>query len=208
MPVSIPPGFAQIVVPFLDAATSEENIVTFGVDLSLYEGSNLDMVEDVDTTFRTALRTHIDDTLELQPVRAQVGNDGPPIVVVSPINNQFGGRSGTKASPQVAVIFTKRTAFGGRQFRGRMYMPGLLLQTDVTEGGRIGTSRHTAIAAQADVLVASLISGSAFIRGSGGTPMVLLHSQPASGSAPPAPTIVTSIQVQTLVGTQRGRLPR
>lgn len=208
MPVEIPVGFGQVIMPYFNNDSTEENIVTFGVDLDLWGVNWVGAIDSITAAFRAAWQASTDDGIQLLPGRMQVGNAGPPIVVVSTLNSVTGVRSGAAVSPQVATIVTKRTAFGGRAFRGRCYFPGLLQATEADQGGRVQVARRTALAAIADSWFTYMVTGVGFPGATLAHPLVLLHSPPAAGGTTPAPTSISSLEVQPVVGTQRGRLPR
>lgn len=208
MPVIIPPGFAMVTQPYFNNDAAEENAVTYGVSLAGWTGTQVAIANELQAEHIARWQSQTDDGFQLLPTRVQIGNDGPPIVVVATGNIVNGTRAGAAISPQVAVILTKRTSFGGRQFRGRVYLPGTLLQTDVDQGGRLAAARRTALQTVADLWFSHMETG-AWSAGAGEPlPMVLLHSPPKSGLPAPAPTAVNSLEIQPVVGTQRGRLPR
>jgi hypothetical protein len=95
-------------------------------------------------------------------------------------------------SPQVALLVKKLTAGGGRQQRGRMFLP-LIAESQTDSGGKVnGTSRdafQTAVNAWRTDLATRNV------------PMVLLHN-----AVEIVPTPVTGLTVDPTVATQRRRL--
>lgn len=109
----------------------------------------------------------------------------------------------TTLPPNVSVVMNKRTALAGRQYRGRMAIPGAYMpESLVNDVGIIdaGTVLLMALRAAAS-LGDSIAQGNQFhlLHGLHGTPPVL---------PPPTPTPITSMTISPLVGTQRKRLRR
>jgi hypothetical protein len=126
----------------------------------------------------------------LLEVRVKFGpNDTGPDA--SSTSNTNGGDNTAGEAPQVAVLTRKITLQGGRTGRGRMFLPGIS-ETKVQNG---------------NVNAASLINlNAAFLawmnlHDTAQFPVALLHAEPG-----PAPLIVTEMQVQARVATQRRRI--
>jgi hypothetical protein len=92
----------------------------------------------------------------------------------------------------VAVLIRKRTPFGGKTGKGRMFFPGIA-ENYTQSGGLLVASDRTAMQNQADIWLAA--------HDTAGVPIQLLHS--AAGLAP---FVVTDLEVQQLLATQRRRL--
>lgn len=203
MALIVPPGFMHVTQPMRHSDQSDTYNVTYGVrwDSSLHTAD--EALSDVDGWFRQSWDQDMDSNITFLPATAIVGNDGPPLVAQSSVNASAASRSGSSPPASVATIITKRTAFGGRQWRGRVYMPGLVNTGEAGEVGSISTARLAVLQSAAEAWLAGLAApgGSLAI-----TPMYLLHGTPQSGGDPPAPTEVTSLLVQNIVGTQRRRI--
>lgn len=195
MPTLIPPGFAEITLQFSFVGDAEPMLTTFGADISgtPTPAELIAVAEDFRQRFSTQLSTKVN----LNLVRARVGQDGgDPIVVEAPTSKAFVG--GDAVPPNCAFLLQKRTALGGRKHRGRMFLPGcnfnLIDQVgNVTSGGM--TSLQTA---------ATAFLGA--INGDGLTPitsMVILHD---AGLGAIDPTPVTSLTIASKIATQRRRL--
>lgn len=97
-------------------------------------------------------------------------------------------------------VISKNTAFAGRQYRGRMYVPALLFaEGNVTEGGSLDSAVVTFNQAAWSEFIDNLADGD--------YGAVLLHTVPPSGPATP-PTTITSITARSVVGIQRRRRNR
>jgi hypothetical protein len=104
------------------------------------------------------------------------------------------GSTGTNTVPSnCAILVQKHTNFGGRANRGRVYWPPIYWsETNIGSGGVATGSDVTALQNRMVTLLTALSTEN--------VPMVLMHSD---GS----PSVdVTSLTVQSLIATQRGRL--
>lgn len=116
-----------------------------------------------------------------------------PVGGTSSVTN-VGQLTGDPCPANCAVLVSKRTARGGRKGRGRMYLPaGLVAEQFISAAGVITpaevTSMQTRISgALADMVVAGLVGA-------------LLHSDEVT-----TPDMLTALQVNSVIGTQRRRL--
>lgn len=102
-----------------------------------------------------------------------------------------GSEGSTCDVPSVAALIIKNTALGGRQGRGRMFLPGLE-ENEINTGGEISSTRRTLLDAgfvdlMADATTALMLP-------------VVLHNDAL------APTPITSMVTAGLAATQRRRL--
>jgi hypothetical protein len=109
-------------------------------------------------------------------------------------HSTVGGLSINSPPPNVAVLAKKITPTTGRHGRGRMFLPWFIDKGSIDENGQLDGTQRGNIEAVLDALVGGLIAAN--------VTMVILH---ANGSAP---SVVTDIVVDALVGTQRKRLGR
>ena len=144
---------------------------------------------------RTEMRYHID-----------TDDDDAPFSVVVNNTTATGGSAGQAVPQNVATLVHKRTALAGRQFRGRMFLPPPG-EADVDAVGQLATAHRSALNAD---LAAFLVE----IRGTGGltypddTDVYLFHTLPDGELLAPLPTIITTLDVDLRVATQRTRLRR
>jgi hypothetical protein len=95
--------------------------------------------------------------------------------------------------PAVAARVTKASAFAGRGFRGRMYLPAPYLdEGQINVLGTIDAAAVTSLQTSSTDLFDDLVTL--------GKPMHILHADGVT-----APTPVVSLTVRTKVGTQRRR---
>jgi hypothetical protein len=105
-----------------------------------------------------------------------------------------GGASLVSVSPAVSLLVQKRTALGGRHGRGRMFVPGL---------PEAATNKHgEVLSANVDTLILDFL-GFFDDMAASDLPLVVLH-----GAVSPSPTLVTSLDPQTILATQRRRQRR
>jgi hypothetical protein len=95
-------------------------------------------------------------------------------------------------APQVAALIRKTTPFGGRTGKGRMFLPGLA--EAVTDNGGTLTTTYR------NDLQASVTAWLNF-HSTQGLPIHLLHGDPLLN-----PFVVSAMEVQSLVATQRRRI--
>lgn len=199
MPI-IPPGFADCAVEIVHTALARPAYVTFGVAVP---GGTTDpdvIAEDVATAFTApnSMSDRLDTGCTVTTVTCRVGQDAgdPRIGVFAP--NKAGVGLANAVPVNVAALIHKRTNFGGRRGRGRIFMPWCLDDTEVDEGGAIGVAARADLQANADVFLNVFALG--------GYSMVVLHSPGQSSASVPFP--VTSLTVDPRVSTQRRRLGR
>lgn len=131
--------------------------------------------------------------LESVDVKYGPNNVGP---TGSSASGAAGTIAGTGLSPNVTWLVTKNTAIGGRQGRGRMYIPGLV-EGNVDGAGAITGGIVAAFQADLTQFLADMAGD--------GFDLVLLHSED-SPAEDPYP--ITSLTVQATAATQRRRLRR
>jgi hypothetical protein len=103
------------------------------------------------------------------------------------------------ASPAVSTIVKTNTNIVGRQHRGRIYLPGVP-ETLINEAGILDATYVN------DVQTAMTNWLTAFNAVSGVGDMVLLHDEETPGD--PAPDVIASLVVRSVVGTMRPRQRR
>lgn len=116
-----------------------------------------------------------------------------PQIASQPVNMQGAGITNTPP-PNCCVLLRKSTVRGGRQGRGRMYLPaGLIAEANVTDAGAIPGATLATMQTSIDNALAQMATNN--------VPPELLHSTPT-----PLPDHITAMTVQTVIGTQRRRL--
>lgn len=201
MGVLIPDDFMHIIQPVFLTGGVKNWSVTYAVHKGSSTNTPQVVLNQADTDFRAAFRPLLDTSMSFMPAVGyyQPLGGGPLMLLTSAVAAQPGLAARNSPPPQVATCIRKRTAFVGKAYRGRIFMPGLLDETTVDEDGIITGAGVIAIQAKADIWLASR-----GVSNSGG--LWLLHSKDIGIPNPPNP--VTALLVQPIVRTQRRRLPR
>lgn len=209
MSLVIPPGFAQVALRFELTGDTDPIYITHGVDIS----DVADIPAISQRIYKAMVGTggpieNMSNKYRLTRIHMSVGQDGgPPTIYEQTV--AFDGAATSDPLPQnCAVLVRKRTGLGGREGRGRMYVPGLP-EAQCNEAGVIGSGYLSTLAGEWIGYLAYLSTAAS---GSGATAekpchMYILHTAPQIGGAP-APTLVTSLAVDSRIATQRGRLRR
>jgi len=124
---------------------------------------------------------------------------GGTATVSSTQTSEQGLVDGDSCSFSMALLVDKKTATLGRAGRGRMFIPGLISQTDVTAGGLIGAGSIVVYDAMLLAFLTSMVEGNEEDRP--GYLPVLLHSDESL-----TPSSVISLVSQQKVGTMRKRI--
>lgn len=196
MPTS--PGYADVGLEIVHGSMARSSWVTFGVDPTDTDPALVAANIITAMTGTGSLQGVVDSTATFRRVRVSLGQDGAEDVIADVAISLPGLTSTTTVPPNVAVLVHKRTARGGRRGRGRMYIPWGVGATQVDEAGVITGSVVTTIQGKMSAFLSALTTNN--------VPMVILHNTGISTMGPP--NLVTSMVVDTRVGTQRRRLGR
>lgn len=192
----IPLGYGEITINYSQAGTTRPAQITFGTSLegvaspsaylsgvlSAMKGTNGLLDDDVFDATLTAVNARLTYTVLSGPI------------VIDEAINITGVRAGASMPPNVAALGRRVTNRGGRQGRGRIYLPsGYLSETDVNEGGYLTPGRISQIQT-------ILTSARAAVNTLSGT-LVLLHSVEGDN-----PDEIDALVAQPQVATMRRRL--
>lgn len=198
MPTVIPPDYAQAAALFDRAAGGDPAYVVTGHFLGIGPNDPTDVANAVfDAWQGSELGSQFQaNTWRMRQVSVRV-NRGAGIESGQSTRSPVVGQQGVNSvPPNTAVLVRKGTALGGREGRGRMYLPGLHQDIDNDNGIIVEPyfSQFQTFAAQFNTVC-----------GINNVTHYLLHSAPQLGGAPP-PTVVATLIVQPLLATQRRRL--
>jgi hypothetical protein len=187
----IPVGAGEATSRITLVGDPEEMAVVWGfvIDVPPFDQGDADAVSNLIATFLTS---QMGTGYRYEGSLFRIGQDGDPLLFSSTTGNGSGTQSATTVPQNTALLFHKRSPFGGRRNRGRMYVPGLG-ESAVDNAGVVLAAAVTAANTAADTLITGLNSA--------GFPMVILHE-----SAPLTPTEVASFTVSTRAASQRRRL--
>lgn len=199
----IPVDFGQVTATFSGSGVPTGAAITYG-----FANGSLSSAATIASTMRGLIQTHLMPPLiqntGLAKVLVKLGpnEDGPSAEVSS---TTAGGDVSAQAPPNVAYLVQKSTLLGGRRNRGRFFLPGVD-ETEVDQTGLVSAGKLASLETAVDNFFDALVTAD--------LPMFLLHNDevdengdPIPGTAP-APTAVTSLNVSSIVATQRRRLRR
>lgn len=187
----IPVGYAHVVHFFGGDACPTGAAITYGVDL----GATLDpsiQAEDCHNALVDNVMPNMPPDLTLLRTLCKFGpNDvGPSGEYTTPA---VGGGSDVTGGAAISLLVQKKTGLGGREGRGRLYMPGLG-EGSVDPGGDVVSANLAVFQTNWDAFLTEIETVS--------NGMVLLHNSLT------APTPVSSLVLSGVVATQRRRQRR
>jgi len=188
----IPTGFGQVTFQYLSTATPTGAAITFGFE-NIGSQTAAQCATDMVNSFTTStLMSNFSSACATSNVRVKLGPDEDGPFADQPMSIGGGGAA-TCVSPNTALLVEKLTDLGGRQGRGRVFMPGLL-ESDVASDGTILAASITNL----NVDLASFLNLCAVAN----VPLMLLH-----GDTSP-PNLITALTCDPKAATQRRRMRR
>jgi hypothetical protein len=203
--MTVPVGYAEMSIEYRNSGDPQPWYNVFGVAVDLATQSAQEHVDHVAGVWYGALVSAFSTSTTLNNVIGRFGQDGgDPVTVETSVAPLNGTGTGQKLPQNCALLVRKQTSLGGRRGRGRIFVPNVLDESEVTNTGVIGTSTVSGFQSiftdiLDDLAAPDVVSGAE-------TPMVLLHSAPSLGAEPLAPTLVNSVAVDSVIATQRRRL--
>ena len=191
MPLVIPDGFGQATLEFeYIAGPSNPLACVFGYinDGAQSPAANASFIADA---FEQHVMSngHIANNIQLMRVNV-IQNPGS--VTASQFSGFVGPSAGMAFPANTTYLIKKATALGGRQGRGRLYMPGPNINS-IVEGGVLVAGAAASLTSAFEAFNTDL--------GSVSIEMYLLHTLAAT-----PPSAVTSLSCDPLVATQRRRI--
>lgn len=208
----LPFGFADVSCFINVTGDPEPMAQTFGVDVDVEgtwtDANTLALLE----AWRESLKPIFPPSCTLGGIRVRVAQAvGDPLVFENTSVEAGTDAEGTRLPQNCAMLVLKRSTQGGRRNRGRLYVPGLLPESAVSNIGVI-TPASVAIFQGFFTTWRNTFTPT---NPANVSAMVLLHSyswdEPTDPGPPPgfpAPTAVSALEVQGLIATQRRRLRR
>jgi hypothetical protein len=188
----LPPGFVNVIARYSNVMGHNcQNAVGYSISDPLIQ-ANVDALSD---GLAIVYKAQLSTVSQWFGVVVDIGNDGPPLQLTSSSSSGTGSRGGSEPPAQVQGLIKKATGFGGRAFRGRLYIPDLY-EDQVNNNGDLN---GTALGLLNDIAGAWMdLAG--FASASFLAPQLLHPST--------APTEITSMAAEGRVATQRRRFPR
>lgn len=211
MPLVIPATYAEITVVLSPPADLSPSTVSWGTSGVTTSSDLLDAVQASRDAWMAT--DSFGDVLSSEWVTIQFEGRTDPAGsnLQTLIVENTAGTGGASVLPSnCSALFKKTTGLGGRQKRGRMFIPGLIGEADVDAVGNIDPTVVTNLGTNATTFKAALVSG--------GFDMYLLHNDevrnpafppPATDMMPnpdPTPDLVTDLQPEAKIATQRRRM--
>jgi hypothetical protein len=198
------PGFADCSLEIRLGTYPRPAFVTFGVNADSPNPADTAATISGGINVAGSLKTVLAVGAKFTGIRVSMGTDGAEDVVGFEALNITGTYANLTAPANCAALIHKRTARGGRRGRGRWFFPWSIADSEVDEAGIVLAARVTAISAACEVFRQHMATA--------GEPMVVLHSTSAPGVVHPTtagpPDVITSMNCDSVVGTQRRRLGR
>jgi len=190
--VVIPSGFAQASFDFVQVDAPFTQTCTLGVDVQGFAGDGPDACAALYLAWQNSFLAHQNASVRLSAVRIKYGPTatGPSFETTG---ESVGGQSGNPASSNVAYLIHKNTALGGRQGRGRLYIPGVT-ESFINAGGSVDSTMFPNLSGDCGDFFADLIAAD--------LPPMLLHGDAL------APTDILNFEPDPRCGTQRQRMRR
>jgi hypothetical protein len=190
----------------LHSATSRESLVTFAFNdgarnasaqewaVALHDAWGFDMQARLTTEAAWTRVTTLKGDGSTVP---EAGEDGDPVYQ--------GDFAMSAAPPNVAALVQKKTGFGGRGNRGRVYLPWSVNEGEVDEIGQLTAVARTALQTAVDLFYGTLGVGSNMVIAN------RIYDLPWDNPNRQLTALmigkpVTSLRVDGLVATQRRRL--
>jgi hypothetical protein len=193
MSLVIPVGYAQVAYRWSLLGDPEFMISTIGYGLVTGQPLQVQAQGLADSWLSTmGVAANQSNQYTFKGVVMRVGNaTGPPTIVEEP-RNVVGGAAGDVVLPQNCSLLVKKfTGAGGRANRGRMYIPPTQLYENLVDSrGVLGAPTLASIQASLDSWHAT-------------SEFVILHD---STSPVQTPTVITKLNLDSRIATQRRRL--
>lgn len=190
--MTIPAGFGQISVEHSGGGIVGSAFWTLGFDNNASDTA-ADIADYINTTLIGGdYLDCLSSSVFFVGVHVKLGPDatGPSAFEANGNNGTVGGNA---APPNIAGLVHKNTSLGGRQGRGRLFVPGLA-EAFLAQDGLI-TSEYSG-------LLQTLFTGLGGSMILNSLPPMLLHADALS------PTAIDTLTVDPMVATQRRRLRR
>lgn len=203
--MATPVGFAEISIEMRHDNDPQPWYNVFGVETDLSVDSAQEVVDHVAGIWYNAWDQALNAGAQFTNVIGRFGQDGGPDQVVETLVPPVRGTNVSNSLPQnCALLVRKQTSLGGRAGRGRLFMPGVLQEAEVSDMGIVSTALKAALQANANAALTGLATADPVTGAT--SPMVLLHGPNSVTGLTPAPTPVDALVVDSVIATQRRRL--
>lgn len=193
--VLIPDDYAQANFQFSGAALPTKAEFTMAFDISTYPDNPADLAALCIAAWHDNFQNYQATGVVFDGVLVKFGPTatGPSAFVAA---GSTTGSAGTPLDPAVALLVQKVTPFGGRAGRGRFYIPGCK-ESATDTGGHIVTETRATMQSDLTAFLGDLNAEE--------PKAVVLHG---ADSPLVTPSVITSLQLEASVATQRRRQRR
>lgn len=202
MSLLLPPGYASVLLPLRHTSSARSAAVTWGAGPPTESITADEFAQRLQGDFYGAFFEALDDDVEVGPAIVRIGQDGGLPITADGYGPVTGDNDGESPPANFAVLIQKRTLLGGRQGRGRIYVPWAVPEAYVDEMGVIDANTVGLLQDCADDWMERTQDPEA---PGGAYDLMLLHDEEAEVTAP---TPITSLRVMSVGATQRRRMRR
>lgn len=192
MPVIIPSGFAQATLEFT-ASNTESGISAWVLGFDLVALDFAGLSNAVLQSFDDNLASSMSDNLQVESITVVNSDAIEQVTAVIP-----GERDIQEPPPNVSLLVRKQTNTRGRRGQGRIYPLGFFAEGEVNDRGTIDTAVVNDLQTAFNAFLSDIETA--------GANMVVLQGSDGQSSPLSPPPVVTALEVQSLVATQRRRL--
>lgn len=213
MTLFVPQGYGRAILSLQLTGDPEPMAVTIGLkDQDPVLNTPNEIAAELADAFGDEIMPEVTNVMTLTQCEVYLQRDGdswtptPPDIGVATVA-VVGSEVGTAAVQNTAYLIHKRSTDSGRRGRGRWYLPGVA-EGDVSAVGAVGAGRIASLNLALTAFLARFGAGALT-----DVQAVILHgvADPAIESPPvgfPDPSVITSMNVDPIVATQRRRLRR
>nr|CRY96648.1 hypothetical protein [uncultured prokaryote] len=200
MALVVPTGYALGSIHLTGADGTQPFVTTIGVNLSLYGDDYVGAANALFQAYATNIGPYTHEQWVVQKASIFIDTTAGSGSVDSDLPADPGTRTTQPQPIAMGLIARKNTAIFGRSGRGRMFLPGVLADGDVSPAGAIEPGSLPLLQAAVDAFYTDLANG---IGTDEPLPPFLLHSDT---SPAPAPYPITGLTLAPLVGWIRKRI--
>jgi len=193
---------------FKHVLSPREAMITFAFNDGTVNNSAQAWADYIQNSFAFDFKSALDTEVSIQRTKTLKGNGtvdpemGLSVAAATPGVFAFSG-----TTPNTAILLQKRTAFGGRRNRGRVYLPWFLNEGNVNEVGLIVPAGLASVQASVTSWFGSANIGSAMVIAN------RVYDLPWDNPARQLLEInigkpVTALVLSNMAATQRRRMPR
>jgi hypothetical protein len=198
--LQIPVGYGLWQFSMTHATIAHTAISTFGFKVATPPYTQAQLASAL-SAFATAVRPIHDAEVTYSKAVALVGNDGPALRYEAAGVVAGSRTTGAIAPPNVTYLLKKTTAFAGRRYRGRTYLP-FVQSLGIQQTGQLTSTEQTMFVTLAAALFTALVAA-----GPNASELSILHAESPLSDLP-APTPVLALSASSIIATQRRRLER